>query len=415
MALITAVDLGSSKVVALIAEVDAYGELNIIGFGRVNQDRAIERGMITKLESAANAIQSALREAQEMAGVKTTSVVIGISGPSLKSQNERELVHISTPPSRITQENIDRIIERVLSRSREDSYEVISAIPRRYTLDDQEVAYDPIGLVASKMQSEVHVIKCASNPVRNIENVLTGLGFEVRERFASPIASAEAVLSQEEKEEGVLLIDLGAGLTSYCVYAEGSPLLTGSISIGGINITKDVGHFMKVSVEQAERIKVEQGCALAEMVNEDEEITIIPRGEVSPIKLARKKLAEVIQIRLEEIAEAVRQELYKQKIDLEALHAGIVITGGSAKIEGMKTFTERFFQSAARVGLPVGVVGLRDKLQDPSYSVAVGLLKLAYHRRFRSVVGQQQDGKNQFQDKLSKAFDKLKSILREII
>ncbi|MEN3033821.1 MAG: cell division protein FtsA [Aquificaceae bacterium] len=415
MTLIAAVDLGSSKVVALIAEVDAYGELNVIGFGRVNQDKAIERGTITKLESALNAIQSALREAQEMAGVRVSSVVIGISGPSLKSQNEKELVHISTPPSKITQMNIDRVIERVLSRSREDSYEVISAIPRRYILDDQEVVYDPIGLMASKMQSEVHVIKSASNPVRNIENVLNGLGLEVRERFASPIASAEATLSQEDKEEGVLLIDFGAGLTSYCVYLEGSPLLTGSIPIGGINITRDIGHFMKVNVEQAERVKIEQGCALAEAVKEDEEIAIIPRGETSPIKLARRKIAEVIQIRLEEIAEAVREELNKNKIDLETLHAGIVLTGGSAKISEIKTFAERFFQTAVRVGLPDGFTGLRDRLRDPSYSTVIGLLKLARRKRIQASIAQQYDGKPAFQEKVSSFFARIKSVLREII
>ncbi|MFN3947778.1 MAG: cell division protein FtsA, partial [Aquificaceae bacterium] len=307
--------------------------------------------------------------------------ILGISGYAIKSQNESDTVSISSQPVEINPSHIERLIERAITRSREEGYEVVSAIPRRYVLDDQEGILDPVGLIGSKLSAEVHVIKVSSSLLRNIEKVVLSAGINIADKFLSPLASAEAVLTLEEKEEGVLMIDMGAGLTDFVLFYEGSVFLTGSLPIGGLSITKDIAHFMKISVEQAEKVKIENGYALADLVNEAERIKVKPRGEEKEVSVSRKQLAEVIQIRLEEIMENISEVISARGINLDALYAGIVITGGCAKLAGIKEFLERYFDLPARIGYPMGVIGLKEKVQEPSYAAAVGLIKLALSQR----------------------------------
>ncbi|MEN3029126.1 MAG: cell division protein FtsA [Aquificaceae bacterium] len=377
MKLITALDIGTSKVVALVGEVDSYGDLHVIGIGET-QSKGIDRGYVTRLDLAVNSVLGAIKEAQEMAGVKLTAVVLGISGPTLKSQNEKDTVSISSQPVEIDYSHIERLIDRAVMRSREEGYEILGAVPRKFILDEQEGVIDPLGLLGSKISAEVHVAKVGASLLKNAEKVVLNSGLEIEGKFISPLASAEAVLTLEEKEEGVIAIDLGAGLTDFVVFSEGSLLVTGCIPMGGLNITKDIAHFMKINSEQAERIKIENGYALADVVNEAERIKIKPRGEEKEVTVSRKQLAEVIQIRLEEIMERLTELLNLHGVDLNALHAGIVITGGSAKLAGMKEFLERYFDLPVRIGYPMGVIGLKEKVQDPSYATSVGLIKLAH-------------------------------------
>ncbi|MGB9874070.1 MAG: cell division protein FtsA [Hydrogenobacter sp.] len=251
-------------------------------------------------------------------------------------------------------------------------------------MDDQEGVIDPVGLLGSRLSAEVHVVKVGSSMLRNLEKAIASSGLKIANRFLSSMASSEAVLTLEEKEEGVLLLDMGAGLTDFILYAEGSPIMTGSVPMGGINITKDIAHFMKITSEQAERIKIEQGFAIADFVSETERIKIKPRGEEKEAMISKKQLAEVIQIRLEEIMDKVLELMSSQGIKLDSVNAGVVITGGCAKLAGMREFLERYFDLPVRVGYPTGVIGLKEKVQDPSLSTAVGLLKLAYEEDFSS-------------------------------
>ncbi len=379
MKALTALDIGTSKIVALMAEVDSYGDIHVIGLGEC-PSKGIDRGYITRLDLAVASVASALKDAQEMAGVKTSSVVLGLSGPTLKSQNEKDLLNIAPQPAEIDYSHIQRLIEKAILRSKEEGYEILDAIPRKFILDEQEGVIDPVGLLGSKISAEVHVVKIGSSLVKNTEKVILNAGLSINARFPSALASAEAVLTLEEKEEGVLLVDMGAGLTNFAVFSEGSILATGVIPMGGLNITKDIAHFMKITNEQAERIKIESGYALADVVNETERVKIKPRGEEREVAVSRKQLAEVIQIRLEEIMERVSESLSSQGVNLDTLHAGIVITGGSSKLAGIKEFLERYFDLPVRVGFPTGIVGLKEKVQDPAYATAVGLIKLAYKK-----------------------------------
>ena len=375
MKVVASLDLGTSKTVALLAEIDSYGDMQIIGVGEA-PSKGIERGQITRLDLAVASILKAVKEAQEMAGVKLASVNLGISSPVLKSQNEKDTINVSPQPVEIDESQIERLLERATTRAKEEGYEIISAIPRKFILDDQEGVLNPVGLLGSKLTAEVHLIKVGTGLLKNIEKAVLSSGLTIAGRYPSILASAEAVLSQEEKEEGVLLLDMGAGLTDFILFVEGSPVLTGAVPRGGNSITKDIAHFMKVNIEQAERIKIEHGFALADMVNESERIKVKPRGEDKETMVGKKEVSEVIQIRLEEIADEVLEQINNQGINLSTINAGIVITGGSSKLAGIKEFFERYLDLPVRLGSPTGVIGLRERVQDPAYATAVGLLKL---------------------------------------
>ncbi len=417
MKLITALDIGTSKVVALVGEIDSYGDVHVIGIGE-SPSKGIDRGYVTRLDLAVNSVLNAIKEAQEMSGAKLSTVVVGISGPTLKSQNERDTVSISSQPVEIDYTHIERLIDRAVMRSREEGYEIISAIPRRFVLDEQEGVIDPVGLLGSKMSAEVHVVKIGTSLLKNTEKVVMNAGMDILGRFISPLASAEAVLTLEEKEEGVLMMDMGAGLTNFVVFSEGSILITGCVPMGGINITKDIAHFMKINIEQAEKIKIESGYALSDAVNETERIKIKPRGEEKEVTVSRKQLAEVIQIRLEEIVEKVGDYLNAQGVNLDALHAGIVITGGSAKLAGMREFLERYFDLPVRIGYPMGVIGLKEKVQDPAYATAVGLVKMAHRELALERKGSLQKGKEKVMENsfnLSGLITRFKAFFRDIM
>ena len=416
MKTVASLDLGTSKVVALVAEIDSYGDMHIIGVGET-QSKGIEKGQITRLDLAVGSILRAVKEAQEMAGIKLSSVNLGISSPLLKSQNERDTINISPQPVEIDQTQIDRIIERITTRAREEGYEIISAVPKKFILDDQEGVLDPVGLLGCRLTAEVHLVKVGTSLLRNIQKAVSSSGLTIAEKYPSIMASAEAVLTQEEREEGVLLLDIGAGLTSFILYLDGSPILTGNITMGGNSITKDIAHFMKISVEQAERIKIEQGFALSDLVNESERIKIKPRGEDKEIMVSKKSLSEVIQIRLEEIADKVLEHIDAQRINLSTINAGVVLTGGSSKLAGIKEFFERYMDLPARMGYPTGVIGLKERVQNPSYAAAVGLLRLKpkFRQGYSFDYQNTENLESESKIKLGSLLDKIKSFFKEVL
>ncbi len=283
-------------------------------------------------------------------------------------------------------------------------------------MDDLEGIINPVGLFGSRLSAEVHVVKVGVSLLRNIERAVNMSGLKVSKRYLSGLASAEAVLTQEEKEEGVLLIDMGAGLTDFVLFVDGFPLVSGCIPIGGMSITKDIAHFMKISTDQAEKIKVESGYAVADLVNEADRVKIRPRGEDKETTASRKQLAEVIQIRLEEISEKILEYINKRGGSLDQINAGIVITGGCAKIGGIREFLERFFDMPVRIGYPEGVIGLKERVQDPAYACSVGLTKLAIREPMtqRSMnLLQNEHSENAI--KISSFLDKIKSFFKDII
>ena len=376
MRTVASIDIGTEKIVALIGEVDSYGDIHIIGVGET-KSRGIDKGTITRLGVAARAIATAVREAEEMSGQKVSEVVINISGRGLRSQNELGSTSVSPSPVEVAEEHIKRLLDMSIAKGKEDGFEIIHAIPRKYTLDDQEGIEDPVGLIGSKLTAQVHIVKISASSSMNLEKAVASAGFEPVSKVVSALASAKAVLKEEEKEDGVLLIDMGAGLTDFVLFLEGHPVVTGSVPYAGSVITKDISSFMKVDQEEAERIKKEEGVALVDLVKEEEVFKIKPRGETRELTIEKFKLAEVIQVRLEEIMEKVIAYIEEAGFKLDMANAGVVITGGCANLKGIKEFLERFTDLPARIGVPTGLIGLKEKIEDPKYATAVGLLKFS--------------------------------------
>ncbi len=378
---IAALDVGSSKVVYVIGEKDSYGDIHIIGVGEV-RSKGIYKGAINNLGEAKASIMKALKEAEEMAGVKARDVVFNVSGSSIrnntvKSQNEKETITISPNSTDIEEGHINRLLERCITKSKEDGYEIVYYTPRKFILDEQGEVKDPLGLVGSKLSAEVHIVKVSSTLIRNLEKAIRESGLNPVSKVVSAIASASSTLSEDEKEDGVLLLDIGGGLTDYTLYVEGTPMITGVVPFGGNNITKDLSYYLKIDNEEAEKIKLKYGNAFVNNVREDEVIKIKPRGEDREVPIQRKNIADVIQCRLEEILEKVLKDLDRKGVKLNLINAGVVITGGTANLPGIRDLVEHMTGLPARVGIPKGIIGLREKIENPKYATVVGLLRMA--------------------------------------
>ena len=353
-----------------------------------------------------------------MSGHKVTDVIINVSTEKIKSQNERDTTSISSSPVEIEEEHINRLLERGVTKGKEDGYEIIHAIPRKYTLDNQEGIEDPTGLIGSKLTAQIHIVKVPTTIVGNLEKAVAVAGFSPTKRVVNVLASAKAVLAEEERESGVLLIDIGAGLTDFALFIEGSPVVTGAVPIGGLSITKDIAYFMKVEYEEAERAKRENGVALVDLVREGEIIKIKPKNEIREVAVEKRHLAEVIQVRIEEILEEVVTRIENAGFKVDSAGAGVVITGGTANLKGIKELVERFTDLPARIGVPTGIIGLKERIEDPKYATSVGLLKFAV-----SPEGMISEGKARavstnsvgFKEVFKGFFDKVREFFRDIL
>ena len=377
---IGALDIGSNKIVYMIGEKDSYGDIHIIGVGEV-KSKGIFKGTVNNLSEAKGSILKALKDAEEMAGIKVRDVVFNVSGASLrnttiKSQNEKETITVSPNPTEINESHIQRLIERCLTKSREDGYEIVYYTPRKFIIDDQGEVKNPLGLMGSKLSAEVHIVKVSATILRNLEKAITEAGLNPLYRTVSAVASANAVLNEDEKEDGVLLMDIGGGLTDYTLFIEGTPYVTGVVPFGGNNITKDLSYYLKIDTEEAEKIKLEHGNAYMKNVREEEVVKIKPRGEEREVPFPKKNIAHVIQCRVEEIVEKVLKDIKDKGVNLNLISAGIVITGGSANLKGIRELVEEMTGLPTRVGIPKGIIGLKERIDDPKYATGVGLLKL---------------------------------------
>jgi len=414
---IAALDIGSSKIVYVIGEKDSYGDIHIIGVGEVRA-KGIYKGIINNLSEAKESILKALKEAEEMAGVKVRDVVYNVSGSSLKnntikSQNEKETITISPNPTEIEYGHIHRLLDRCLIKSKEDGYEVVYYTPRKFILDEQGEIKNPLGLVGSKLSAEVHVVKVSSTIIRNLEKAITEAGLNPVKKVVSAIASAHSVLTPDEKEDGVLLMDMGAGLTDYTLYIEGTPYVTGVIPFAGNNVTKDLSIYLKIDNEEAEKIKLKYGEAFVKNVREDEVIKIRPRGEDREVPMKKTQVANVIQCRVEEIVDMVFERLKDQGINVNIINAGIVITGGSANLRGIRDLVEEMTGLPTRIGTPTGIIGLKEKINDPKYATAVGLLRMGMLEEEAELPNgtNQNDRKGLF----SSFFGKLRKIFEDLL
>ena len=369
---IVALDIGTSKVCALVAEISDRGQLEIIGKG-TSPMKGTRRGNIINLDQAIDAVKKAVDEAEVMAGLQIDSVYAGISGDHIRSVNSRGVVSVMGKHKEIGREDIDRVIEASKSINVPSELELLHVIPRQFVVDGQDGIHDPIGMTATRLEANVHIVTGARTHNQNVLTCVNKAGIAVQEMVLEQLAAAEAVLTQDEREMGVLLMDLGGGTTDYAVFLEGNVVHTNVLPVGAGHFTSDISVVLRTPMEDAERIKKRYGCALASLVTSDDPIEVPTVGGRAPKILSRQELTGILEPRAAEIAKLVYRDLEKVGLDKE-IRSGVVLVGGGAEMEGMVEMVEQVFDQSARKGVPRGFGGLADTVSGPEWAAACGLL-----------------------------------------
>lgn len=385
---IAAIDVGTTKVCTIVAEVASQRELRILGVG-VGPSAGLSKGMVDNISAAIEAISSSVERAERASGTRIMSAHVGIAGPHVSSMNSRGIVAIADPRNPITDADIQRALESARIVNVPNNREVIHVLPRYYVVDGQDHVVDPQGMFGSRLDVETHVVTSSTAAMNNLVQCVEGAGVRVDSLVLEPLASAEAVVDHEELQQGVALIDIGGGTTDLCVYVNGAVVHTAVLPIGGTHMTRDLVVALRVPQPAAERAKREYGHAIPSLVDEAEEVEVDAFGSDGRKMVSRRLMAEVLQARTEEMLELVLAEI-RRGADPEVLSAGVVITGGAAGLPGIDILAEEVLSLPARVGRPRHLAGLSDILHDPAYATSVGLLRWSLKEQaimFRSTPG----------------------------
>ncbi len=371
--LIVGLDIGTSKVVALVAEYKADGELEVIGIGSA-ASRGLSRGVVVNIDSTVQSIQRAVEQAELMAGVEINAVYTGIAGSHVKSLNSHGIVAIRD--KEVTAGDVARVMDAAQAVALPADQRIVHVIPQEYIIDSQEGIRDPMGMSGVRLEARVHIVTGAESAAQNIVKCVQRCGLEVEDIVLEQWASSYAVLTEDEKELGVCLVDIGGGTTDIAVFSSGALRHTAVIPIAGDQVTNDIAVSMRTPTQYAEDIKIRYACALSQLANPDETIEVPSVGDRPPRRLARQTLAEIVEPRYEELFGLIRDELRRSGFE-EAIAAGIVLTGGSAKMEGAVLLAEEVFHVPVRLGFPQGITGLPDVVTNPVHATGVGLLLYA--------------------------------------
>lgn len=370
---IVGLDLGTTKVAAVIAELDDNLEPRIVGVG-LAPSRGMRRGTVVNLEQTVESVKRAIGEAERMAGCKVDSCYVGIAGSHISSMNCRGVVAVEKAGGEITPKDKARVIEQAKTIGLPIDREIIHVIPIEFIVDDQPGIKDPVGMFGKRLEVEVHIVTGAVTSAQNIYRSIERTGLKVKDLVLQPLASATAVLETDEKELGVLLIDIGGGTTDLAIFKEGSIRHTQVLALGGEHVTSDIAIGLRTPTKEAEDIKRRYGCALANLVEEDQSFTVKGVGGRDEKPVSRRILASIIEPRIEEILSLANREMRKTDF-ADLLAAGVVVTGGTAHLEGIERIAEQIFDLPVKVGKPWGTSGLTDIIADPIFSTAVGLVR----------------------------------------
>jgi len=370
--LIVGLDIGTSKIVALVGEIAADGAVEVVGLGS-HPSRGLKKGVVVNIESTVQSIQRAVEEAELMAGCQIHSVFAGIAGSHVRSLNSHGVVAIRD--REVSDVDVQHVIDAAKAVAIPADQRILHVLPQEYIIDGQEGIRDPIGMSGVRLEAKVHIVTGADSAAQNIIKCVQRCGLTVEDMVLEQLASSHAVLTDDEKELGVCLVDIGGGTTDLAVFSQGAIRHTAVIPIAGDQVTNDIAVSMRTPTHYAEDIKVRYACALSQLANSDESIEVPSVGERPARRLARQTLAEVVEPRYEELFGLVRDELRRSGFE-EIIAAGIVLTGGSARMEGAIDLAEEVFHMPVRLGLPQQhqVKGLAEVVQNPIYSTGVGLL-----------------------------------------
>ncbi len=376
--LLVGLDIGTSKVVAIVGEVAPDSSIEVIGIGS-HPSRGLKKGVVVNIESTVQSIQRAIEEAELMAGCEIHSVYTGIAGSHVRSLNSHGIVAIRD--KEVTGGDVERVIDAAKAVAIPADQKILHVLPQEFIIDNQEGIRDPIAMSGVRLEAKVHIVTGADSAAQNIVKCVQRCGLNVEDVVLEQLASSFAVLTDDEKELGVCLVDVGGGTTDLAVFSGGAIRHTAVIPIAGDQVTNDIAVSMRTPTQYAEDIKLRYACALSQLANPDETIEVPSVGDRPPRRLARQTLAEIVEPRYEELFALVRDELRRSGFE-EAIAAGVVLTGGSSKMEGAVELAEEIFHMPVRLGIPQHVNGLVDVVSNPIHSTGVGLLLYARANTF---------------------------------
>ena len=368
--LIVGLDIGTSKVVAVVGELAAENTIEVIGIGS-NPSRGLKRGVVVNIESTVQSIQRAVEEAELMAGCEINTVFAGIAGSHVRSLNSHGIVAIRD--KEVSRSDVDRVIDAARAVAIPADQRILHVLPQEFLVDSQEGIREPIGMSGIRLEAKVHLVTGAVSAAQNIVKCVQRCGLDVEDVVLEQLASSYSVLTDDEKDLGICLVDTGGGTTDIAVFRGGAIQHTAVIPIAGDQVTNDIAVSLRTPTQYAEEIKIKYACALSQLANPDETIEVPSVGDRPPRRLARQTLAEVVEPRYEELFSLVRDELRRSGFE-ELIAAGIVLTGGSSKMEGAVELAEEIFHVPVRLGVPQYVEGLVDVVRNPIHATAVGLL-----------------------------------------
>lgn len=378
--IITGLDIGTSKIVALIGEVTSDGSIEIIGIGR-HPSRGLKRGVVVDIEATVNSIQRAVQEAELMAGCEVRTVYAGIAGSHIRSLNSHGIVAIRD--QEVSAADVERVIDAAKAVAIPADQKILHILPQEFIIDHQGSIREPIGMSGVRLESRVHIVTGSVSSAQNIVKCVRRCGLDVSDIILEQLASSHAVLTEDEKDLGVCLIDIGGGTTDIAVFVEGAIQHTAVIPIAGDQVTNDIAMALRTPTKAAETIKLSHACALPELANPNQMLEVASVNDRPGRKISAKALSDIVSARYEELFSLVRNELRRSGFE-DRMAAGIVLTGGAANIRGAIELAELCFESPVRKGCPHYVAGLTDVTENPSFATGVGLLRHGYQQQFET-------------------------------
>jgi cell division protein FtsA len=375
--LVVGLDVGTSKVAALVGEIKADDTIEIVGIG-THPSHGLKKGVVVDIESTVQSIQRAVEEAELMAGCQINSVYTGIAGSHIRSLNSHGIVAIRD--KEVSQTDVERVIDAARAVAIPADQKILHIIPQEFVIDAQEGIQEPVGMSGVRLEAKVHMITGAVSAAQNIVKCVRRCGLEVDDIILEQLASSYSVLNDDEKELGVCLVDIGGGTTDIAIFTEGAIRHTAVIPIAGDQVTNDIAVALRTPTQHAEEIKIKYACALTQLATSDETIEVPSIGDRPPRRLSRQTLAEVVEPRYEELMTLIQAELRRSGFE-DVIAGGVVLTGGSSKMEGVIDLAEEVFHMPVRLGVPQYISGLSDVVRNPIYATGVGLLQFGQRNR----------------------------------
>lgn len=373
---IVALDIGTNKIAAIVANLGPGDALEIVGIG-THQSRGLKKGVVVNIESTVQSIQRAVQEAELMAGVEIDSVYAGIAGNHIRSLNSHGIVAIKD--REVLAHDIYRVIDAAKAMAIPADQKILHVLPQEFIIDTQGGVKDPLGMSGVRLEAKVHMVTCAVNAAQNIEKCIERCGLHVNDIILEQLASSYSVLSDDERNLGVCLVDIGGGTTDIAVFTDGAIRHTAVIPIAGDQVTNDIAMALRTPTQNAEEIKIRYACALTQLAKADEVIKVPGVGDKPERELSRQTLAEVVEPRYDELFRLIQAELRRSGFE-DVVAAGIVLTGGGSKMEGLIELAEEVFHMPVSLGAPRNVAGLKDIVRNPVYATSVGLLQFGLSR-----------------------------------